>query len=104
MSQGNGGRRRIGIKDVALQAGVSITTVSHALSGKGRLTDETRERVRRIASDLGYTPHPVARSLASGRTGIYDIEVRNQHGERIALFRGKSHRIKGHVIDALGAN
>ena len=37
------------------------------------------------------------RSL-SGRTGIYDIEVRNQHGETIALFRGKSHRIKGHVI------
>ena len=41
---------------------------------------------------------------ASGRTGIYDIEVRNQRGERIALFRGKSHRIKGHVIDALPAD
>jgi acyl-CoA thioesterase len=41
---------------------------------------------------------------ASGRTGIYDIEVRNQRGERVALFRGKSHRIKGHVIDALPAN
>jgi acyl-CoA thioesterase len=37
------------------------------------------------------------RSL-SGRTGVYDIEVRNQRGETIALFRGKSHRIKGHVI------
>jgi acyl-CoA thioesterase len=36
---------------------------------------------------------------ASGRTGVYDIEVRDQHGERIALFRGKSYRIKGHVID-----
>ena len=35
---------------------------------------------------------------ASGRTGVYDIEVQNQHGERIALFRGKSYRIKGHVI------
>lgn len=67
---GNGGRRRVGIKDVAEAAGVSITTVSHALSGKGRLTDETRERVRRVASELGYTPHPVAQSLASGRTGM----------------------------------
>ena len=36
---------------------------------------------------------------ASGRTGVYDIEVLNQHGERIALFRGKSYRIRGHVID-----
>src|SRR5580765_7830470 len=35
----------------------------------------------------------------SGRTGVYDIEVDNQRGERIALFRGKSYRIKGHVIE-----
>jgi len=37
---------------------------------------------------------------ASGRTGVYDIEVNNQRGEKIALFRGKSYRIKGHVIDS----
>jgi acyl-CoA thioesterase len=36
---------------------------------------------------------------ASGRTGVYDIEVTNQHGEKIALFRGKSYRIKGHVVE-----
>lgn len=35
---------------------------------------------------------------ASGRTGVYDIEVTNQRGEKIALFRGKSYRIKGHVL------
>ena len=35
----------------------------------------------------------------SGRTGVYDIEVKNQRGETIAFFRGKSYRIKGHVID-----
>jgi acyl-CoA thioesterase len=36
---------------------------------------------------------------ASGRTGVYDIEVVNQRGEKIALFRGKSYRIKGHVLE-----
>jgi acyl-CoA thioesterase len=35
----------------------------------------------------------------SGRTGVYDIEVTNQHDERVAFFRGKSYRIKGHVVD-----
>jgi acyl-CoA thioesterase len=35
----------------------------------------------------------------SGRTGVYDIDVVNQRGEKIALFRGKSYRIKGHVIE-----
>jgi DNA-binding LacI/PurR family transcriptional regulator len=62
--------RVVGIKDVAREAGVSITTVSHALSGKGRLPEETRARVQRVAASLGYTPNVVARSLAGGRTGL----------------------------------
>ena len=44
------------------------------------------------------TAHAAERS-AAGRTGVYDIEVTNQRGEKIALFRGKSYRIKGHVVD-----
>ena len=35
----------------------------------------------------------------SGRTGVYDIEVRDQRGRMIALFRGKSYRIDGHVVE-----
>ena len=35
---------------------------------------------------------------ASGRTGVYDIEVKVQGGKLVALFRGKSYRIKGEVI------
>jgi len=34
----------------------------------------------------------------AGRTGVYDIEVRNQRGETVALFRGKSYRIQGSVV------
>lgn len=67
--------RRVGIKDVASAAGVSLTTVSHALNGKGRLTDETRERVQEIAARLGYQPSALARGLAGGRTGMLAIAV-----------------------------
>lgn len=48
------------------------------------------------------TAEAVEQSLA-GRTGVYDITVTNQHGKRIALFRGKSYRIKGEVIAGLDA-
>ena len=34
-----------------------------------------------------------------GRNGVYDVEVRNQAGTIVALFRGKSTRIKGHVVE-----
>ncbi len=35
----------------------------------------------------------------AGRSGIYEIEVRNQRGEAVALFRGRSHQVAGRVID-----
>src|SRR5581483_8323683 len=36
---------------------------------------------------------------ASGRTGVYDIDTSNAEGQKIALFRGKSYRVRGHVIE-----
>jgi len=35
----------------------------------------------------------------SGRSGIYEVEVRNQQDELVALFRGRSHRVAGRLID-----
>jgi DNA-binding LacI/PurR family transcriptional regulator len=64
---------RVGIRDVARAAGVSIATVSQVLNGKGRLPDETRTRVREVADQLGYQPHPAARSLAGGRSGLIGL-------------------------------
>lgn len=34
----------------------------------------------------------------AGRTGVYDIDVRNQRGERVAVFRGRSYTIKGKAV------
>lgn len=36
----------------------------------------------------------------SGRTGVYDVEVHNQHGTRVALFRGRSHTFSGRPVIA----
>ncbi len=67
--------RPASIRDVAEAAGVSITTVSHALNGKGRIAASTRERVRRAAKEIGYRPSASARSLAGGRTGLLALSV-----------------------------
>ncbi|WP_337852795.1 LacI family DNA-binding transcriptional regulator [Rathayibacter sp. YIM 133350] len=56
------------IADVARQAGVSKATASRALSGRGYVAEETRVRVVRAASDLGYIASPNAASLVTGRT------------------------------------
>ena len=46
---------------------------------------------------LTATAHEVSKA---GRTGVYDIEVTNQRGERIAAFRGRSHTMKGKPLVA----
>ncbi len=68
-------KRRVTIRDVADAAGVSITTVSHSLNGKGRLPEATRDRVRAIAAELGYRPQDTARRLAERRSGLIGLAV-----------------------------
>ena len=56
------------IADVARVAGVSKTAVSFAFNSPDRLSTETASRIRRIADQLGYRPHPVARMLSQRET------------------------------------
>ena len=60
--------RRVTIRDVAAEAGVSIGTASKALNGQGKLRDETRERVADAARRLGFAPNTLAQALLAGRS------------------------------------
>ena len=68
--------KRVTIKDVAHQAGVSVTTVAKALGGKPKIGSETRQTVLRIIDELGYTPNKNAMAMA--RTPI-QIGIICQH-------------------------
>ena len=65
--------------DVARLAGVDKSTVSRALAGSPRVTEETREHVRRIADLHGYIVDAKARSLRSGRTRTIAVVIPLQH-------------------------
>jgi len=67
----------VGIREIAEAAGVSITTVSRALTTPDRVAKETCERVQRIADELGYSPNLVARSLRSQQSGLIIVLVTN---------------------------
>ena len=71
MSGKTGGRARV--SDVAAAAGVSATTVSHALSGARAVNAETRERILAVARELGYVPDRVASGLRRRRTGVVGL-------------------------------
>jgi len=65
--------KNITITDVAEALGVSKTTVSRAISGKGRIGEETKQRVLAYIEENDYTPNVIAKSLAQSKT--YNIGV-----------------------------
>ena len=58
------------IVDVAKKAGVSVSTVSYALSGVRRISEKTRQRVLQAVEELNYHPNLLARGLVNKRTKI----------------------------------
>ena len=49
------------LSDISKQLGVSVATVSNALTGKGRMREELRQEIITAASDMGYAPTGNAR-------------------------------------------
>ncbi len=65
----------IGIKDVAMAAGVSIATVSHVLNSTRYVSDETRRKVEKAMKDLSYSPNYLAKSLKENKSNVIGLVV-----------------------------
>ena len=63
------------MRDVAEQAGVSKTTVSHVINDTRFVEEETKQRVLQAIAELGYRPSTVARSLTTNRTQTVGVIV-----------------------------
>jgi ADP-ribosylglycohydrolase/transcriptional regulator with XRE-family HTH domain len=61
------GKSRVTLSDIAERVGVSVSTVSQALAGKGRISQATRERILQTVEELSYQPDQAAQSLALRR-------------------------------------
>lgn len=68
MKQESAGRKDYTIQDMARELGVSESTVSRALSGKGRIGRETAEKICRFAEEKGYRPNILAKGLTQNRS------------------------------------
>lgn len=79
-------RKRASIKDVAREAGVSVTTTSYVLNRKSnvRISDETARKVREAANKLNYVPRMSARTM---------INQKSQLIGAIIPQTGSSHRL-----------
>ena len=71
---------KITIDDIARELNISKTTVSRAISGKGRVSSETRERVRSCIERYNYRPSAIAKSLAQSKTFNIAFTMPGEYG------------------------
>lgn len=68
--------KRISLKDIAKQVGVSTALVSSVMNGKGiRVSDEVAKKIREAAKELNYQPNEIARSLRIGSSKTLGLVV-----------------------------
>ncbi len=63
------------IRDIAKRAGVSVTAVSYALNNTGTISEETRQRILKVAEELNYHPNAFARNLKRRRSLIIGVFI-----------------------------
>ena len=96
--------RSVGIKEVAVAAGVSVTTVSHVLNDVkyARISPETRDKVKSAAEQLGYGPNRLAQALRTQRTGMLGLVSEDiattPHAGRIILGADEAARARGYNL------
>lgn len=80
------------INDVARISGVGKATVSRVFSNSPLVSDDTREKVKTVAKQLGYRPNPIARALTTAKTRRLTIVVPNIRSFVMAqIVRGAMH-------------
>lgn len=90
------------IRDVARAAGVSIATVSRVFNDSSRVSEETVQRVRTVASGLDYWPNLAARSLITARTHAIGLLLPDLFGEFFSeVIRGIDHGARREHLQVL---
>lgn len=78
------GEERPTLKTIAFLTGLGVTTVSRALKNGPEIGEETKERVRRVAKQIGYRPNRAGVRLRTGKTNVISL-VLNTHEESMGL-------------------
>ncbi len=91
----------VSVKDVAANSGVSFQTTSKVLNGKGSVSEQTRKRILSAATDLGYVPNILARSLVTRSTQAIGLVASNFSDPNLSRFivgAEQEARRQGHAV------
>lgn len=87
-------KKNVTLADVARAVGISKTTASHALSGKGYVSPTTRSAVEKLAQEMGFVADPLAQILSNGRcektVGFFTLDLDlSQRTRQLQIIQGE---------------
>lgn len=100
----------ITLEQIAMKANVSVSTVSKALSDHKAISQKTKDKIRQIANELGYTPNANAQSLVNKRANTIGVVYEVEFGLRNLFFTAvleefrKNAQLNGYDILLLSNN
>ena len=93
--------KHVTIKDVAKKLNVSISSVSRAFNDKYDIKKETRDRILKVAEEMGYYPNPIAKKLSQNKTfniGVVVPEFVNEFYSEIVIAIQEVLMSKGYQV------
>ena len=81
--------KRISLKTIAYELGISVNTVSRALRDCDDISEGTKQRVRKVAIDLGYLPNSLVYSINNGKTRSVALVINNVRNYYFTIINDK---------------
>jgi LacI family transcriptional regulator len=96
-------KKRVGLKEIAQEVGVSIALVSYVLNNQkeNRIGKEVADKIRQVAKDLNYQPNQIAKSLKMQKTftiGLIVADISNPFSSLIARIIEDEAKKKGYTV------
>jgi LacI family transcriptional regulator len=96
-------KKRIGLKDIAQEVGVSMALVSYVLNNQkeNRISQEVADKIRKVAKALNYQPNHIAKSLKLQKTftlGLIVADIANSYSSQIARIIEDEAKKKGYTV------
>lgn len=96
---------KVTLQKIADISGFSVTTVSRALAGYSDVSEKTRQKIQKIADDLGYIPNEIARSLQSQKSNsigiVFPMDEDFSNSFFMELIAGVAHALSQYHYDLL---
>ncbi|MCX7951327.1 MAG: LacI family transcriptional regulator [Clostridiales bacterium] len=95
--------RKVTLKDIAKEVGVSVATVSYVLNGNSKqsISEETKDKIIQVANKLNYVPNLAARSLVMRKSGLVGVLIVKSKQNKLPIMTNHYYKLLENIEEYL---